>query len=112
METFDDNSNDDYPNEEWIKRRLDEDGRRRKLYAKSLVREDGFYAWKRIEVLEYNEVRDRFTGVTKEGSNLEVHRLFICFEAEDPRKFVRRLSTAVKNRIYADSLIRYNQIID
>ena len=38
--------------------------------------------------------------------------MYICFDAEDPRKFVRRLDVAIKNRIYADSLIRYNYYID
>ena len=38
--------------------------------------------------------------------------MYICFEAEDPRKFVRRLATAIRNREQADAKIRYNYYID
>jgi dynein heavy chain len=55
LELFDDNSNDDFPNEEWIGRRQDEDGRWRKLYGKVLIREDGFYNWKYAEIKSYNK---------------------------------------------------------
>lgn len=53
LELFDDNSTDDFTNEDWIARRIDEDGRPRKLYAKCLVKEEGFYNWHRIEVIDY-----------------------------------------------------------
>jgi hypothetical protein len=60
LELFDDNSNDDFTNVDWIGRRVDENGRPRVLLAKVLVKEDGFFNWKRVEVLEYDSVRDRY----------------------------------------------------
>ena len=44
--------------------------------------------------------------------DINIHRLYICFDAEDPRKFVERLSVAIRNRLYSDSMIRYNHYID
>lgn len=43
---------------------------------------------------------------------IHLHRLFICFDAEDPRKYVQRMLTAYTNRKHADALIRYNYLID
>lgn len=48
----------------------------------------------------------------KDERDFKTHRLYICFDAEDPRKFVKRLSTALKNRELADNRIRYNFYID
>ncbi len=41
-----------------------------------------------------------------------LHRIYFCLNAEDPRKYVKRVSNAFKERIYADSLVRYNFYID
>ncbi|CAD8156782.1 unnamed protein product [Paramecium pentaurelia] len=112
LELFDDNSNDDYPNEDWIKRKVDEEGRNRKLYATCLLKEDGIYEARRCEILEFLD--GLFHGKLKEkdGRDFKTHRLYICFDAEDPRKFVKRLGTALKNREHADSRVRYNYFID
>ena len=55
-----------------------------------------------------------FYGKMKEKDcrDIKAHRLYICFDAEDPRKFVKRLGTALKNREHADSRVRYNYFID
>lgn len=42
----------------------------------------------------------------------ELHRIYICLEAEDPRKYVKRVAHAFRERVFADSLIRYNFYID
>lgn len=36
----------------------------------------------------------------------------MCFDIEDPRKYVKRLQYAIQQRIYADSMIRYSFILD
>jgi hypothetical protein len=41
-----------------------------------------------------------------------LHRLYICLDAEDPRKYVLRVANAFQQRVYADSIIRYNFFID
>lgn len=43
---------------------------------------------------------------------IEITRINVCLDAEDPRKFSRRVANAHQQRIYADSLIRYNYYID
>lgn len=43
---------------------------------------------------------------------MSLHRLFICFDAEDPRKYAFRIANAFQQRIYSDSIIRYNYYID
>jgi dynein heavy chain len=110
---FDDNTNDDFPNEIWVQRRKDEDGHCRRLYGKALVKDQGFFGWRRLEIVDYNAKKERFKGIFQDGDGeIEVHRLYLCFDSEDPRKFVRRLGVALNNRIHADSLIRYNHYID
>jgi hypothetical protein len=41
-----------------------------------------------------------------------VHRLGICFDAENPVAFVDRLEHCVKQRQIAESCIRYNLYVD
>lgn len=41
-----------------------------------------------------------------------LYRIFICFEVEDPLKYIQRLKIAIVEREIADSMIRYNFIID
>lgn len=41
-----------------------------------------------------------------------MHRLYICFDAENPQKYVMRLVNAFQQRIFADSVVRYNFYID
>lgn len=64
-------------------------------------------------VTEYDASSERFKGrwVASQEA-LSLHRLFICFDAEDPRKYVMRLANAFQQRIFADSLVRYNYLID
>jgi len=42
----------------------------------------------------------------------EISRINFCLDAEDPRKFVKRVKKAHESRIHSDSLIRYNYYID
>ncbi len=41
-----------------------------------------------------------------------MNRLYICLDSEDPRKYALRVAKAFQQRIYADSIIRYNYYID
>ena len=42
----------------------------------------------------------------------KLKRIYICFDAEDPRKYVDRVERAFEERVYADSIIRYEFFID
>jgi dynein heavy chain, axonemal len=54
LELFDDNSGDDFTNEDWVGRRVDENGKARKLYAKVLIKDQGFYSWRHLEIFTYD----------------------------------------------------------
>ena len=56
---------------------------------------------------------ERYEGYwenTKEKCRL--YRIFVLFDDEDPRIFTRRFKQAYLNRIFADSLIKYNYYIE
>ena len=42
----------------------------------------------------------------------KLRRIYICFDAEDPRKYAARLERAFEERVYADSIIKYEFFID
>ena len=69
--------------------------------------------WRRVRITKYLPKSDRFDGYwenTKEKCRL--HRIFILFDEEDPRIFTRRFKQAYTNRVFADSLIKYNYYIE
>jgi dynein heavy chain len=43
---------------------------------------------------------------------VRLNRIYFCLDAEDPRKYVKRVAHAFRERVYADSIIRYNFYID
>lgn len=43
---------------------------------------------------------------------MTITRINFCLDAEDPRKFMKRVEMAYKERMFYDSLIRYNYYID
>lgn len=49
---------------------------------------------------------------TDNSEEVRLHRIFICLDAEDPRKFVMRIANAFRERSYASSIIKYNYFID
>jgi len=48
----------------------------------------------------------------KNNTIVFLHRLLICIDAEDPRKYALRVANAFQKRVQADSIIRYNCYID
>ncbi|CAK83095.1 unnamed protein product (macronuclear) [Paramecium tetraurelia] len=107
LEYFDDTTFDDNSNEDWIRREEDEEGIKHPLLGLGLRGDEYQY----MEILEYKD--DKFIGKwLKDDVKLELHRLYICFDAEDPRKYVKRLKNAFQQRIFADALVRYNYYID
>lgn len=41
-----------------------------------------------------------------------LYRIYFCLDAEDPRKYAKRVANAFKERSNCDSTIRYNYYID
>lgn len=47
-----------------------------------------------------------------DGRTELLQRIYFCFDAEDPRKYVQRVKNAFESRLHADSIIRYQFYID
>jgi dynein heavy chain len=74
---------------------------------------DGLCYWRRVRILKYLPKSERYEGYwenTKEKCRLS--RIFVLFDDEDPRVFSKRFKQAYQNRVYADSLIKYNYYIE
>ncbi|EGR27865.1 hypothetical protein IMG5_187090 [Ichthyophthirius multifiliis] len=115
LEIFDDNTFDDYQDGEWIDRLTDDDGNQRIMTAKGLYFEYDIqnYSWKPLILQAWDEKKQRFIGKWRDNDEqVELNRIQFCLDAEDPRKFAKRIVHAFKQRMYADSIIRYNHIID
>lgn len=55
LELFDDKTFDDYSNEEWMQRQIDEDGSKRVILAKGLKKDPaGYFTWKPLVVESYD----------------------------------------------------------
>lgn len=63
-----------------------------------------------MKFLPRSERYEGFWENTKEKCRLS--RIFVLFDSEDPRIFARRFKQAYTNRIFADSLIKYNYYIE
>lgn len=114
LELFDDTTYDDYSNEEWIKKKSDEDGRQRLITGKGLYKDAaGMYIWKPIIVESYNKTTDKYQCQMRDTQQkIDLHRIYVCLDAENPKKYVQRVVNAFQERVYADSIIRYNFYID
>ena len=114
LQNFDDTNYDDNSNEDWLRRMTDEDNKFHPLIGKGLHEDpEGTKLFKQIFITDYDAKAEEFIGEWGE-TRLRTHlnRLFICFDAEDPRNYAKRVLTAYTNRKHADALIRYNYLID
>ncbi|KAL4427402.1 hypothetical protein ABPG74_009674 [Tetrahymena malaccensis] len=115
LDLFDDNTFDDYQGREWVDRLQDEDGNSRIMIGKGLKydSEQQKFIWLPIQIESYDQTNQKFQGFWREtNEQVSLHRIYFCLDAEDPRKYAKRVAHAFKQRIYADSIIRYNFIID
>eukprot|EP00825_Cyclidium_porcatum_P020418 TRINITY_DN2313_c0_g1_i1.p1 TRINITY_DN2313_c0_g1~~TRINITY_DN2313_c0_g1_i1.p1 ORF type:complete len:622 (+),score=110.07 TRINITY_DN2313_c0_g1_i1:285-2150(+) len=62
-------------------------------------------------VLEYDKESEQFVVQFQNGEIKYVYRIFICFDIEDPKLYIKRLANAFQRRLYADSLIRQKYYI-
>lgn len=113
LEYFDNNTFDDFTDEDWIARKVDEEGVKRKLAGKGLRKVDGQYEYEPLEVLSYNPNSNLYEIKWASDGTVEMlHRIYFCFDAEDPRKYADRIANAFQSRMHADSIIRYQFYID
>jgi dynein heavy chain len=75
------------------------------------------FEWVPLIISSYDETTEKFKANWRDPEEygheeFEISRINFCLDAEDPRKFAKRVANAHKNRIFSDSLIRYNYYID
>ena len=63
-----------------------------------------------MKYLGISELYEGYWENTKEKCRL--NRIFVLFDEEDPRIFMRRFKQAYTNRQYAESLMKYNYYIE
>lgn len=98
LEWFDDTTFDDNNNDQWINRQQQDSYNDNShpltglgLYQNS----EGLFRYRRLVVQKYSVDSEKFEGEWKSnGKKFELHRIYICFDAEDPRKYVLRLANA------------------
>ena len=107
---FDNNDYESYDINTWIE--YNATGRALKL------NENNDYEWCKCKIMKINaEDQERLhiqwldTGMNSDNQAI-IHRLGLCFDAEDPMLFVNRLEYCVKTRKMAESCIRYNLYVD
>jgi dynein heavy chain len=114
LEPFDDTEYDCRLPHEWIELGTDFEGTFNPIPAKGLYRyEDNSAEWKPILIDSYDEERSVYCGHWDLSNEyVELTRINLLFDSEDPRIFAQRVAQAHQERIYADSQIRYNFYID
>ena len=89
LENFDDSTYDDYSCQGWIDKKIDEDGNHRKLTGKGLKITEDSWSYEPIEILNYSEQDELFEVMWKKDKEKgKLKRIYVCFDAEDPRKYV------------------------
>jgi dynein heavy chain len=114
LEPFDDLEYDCRLPGEWLELGRDDDGNEAPVPAQGLHKnDDGSCEWRPVLIRGWDEERAVYTGVWDEtGVYVELTRINLLFNSEDPRIFAQRVAQAHQERIYADSQIRYNFFID
>jgi len=116
LEPFDDTEYDCREPQEWIAYGEQPDGAFCPIPGKGLFKnDDGSGEWRPVLIQNYDEEREVYTGYWDSASAteyVELTRINLLFNAEDPRIFAQRVAQAHSERIYADSQIRYNFFID
>ena len=78
---------------------------------------NGVGSWRPVLINDYDEETQKYSGywdteAVEEREYVELSRINLLFNSEDPRIFAQRVAQAHSERIYADSQIRYNFFID
>lgn len=96
LEFFDDVSFDDNDNEEWMNRQTDEEGVFHPLMGRGLhVDNEGIKKYKQLIIEKYDDKTEKFEGKWKHSNKaFKLHRLYICLDSEDPRKYALRVANA------------------
>ena len=97
-ELFDDNTFDDYTNHDWITKAFEEKQQHHALTGKGLFKnQDDQYEWRPLTILDYDVSKEKFIAKWNDSLSDETHlvsRINFCLDAEDPRKFAKRVANA------------------
>lgn len=105
LEPFDDTEYDSRMPEEWISFGEQADGTFQPIPGKGLYKDkDGAGFWRPVLIHSYDAENQKFVGYW-DGTNdyMELTRVNLLFNSEDPRIFAQRVAQAHSERIYADS---------
>ena len=110
LEAFDDDSYDSKTPAGWLRKKFDG----KHVKAKGLWKDrDALCYWREIYITRYFPKSRRYEGVFRHiNQKAKLPRIYILFDDEDPRHFVTRFKNSYQDRIYADSLIKYNYYIE
>lgn len=110
LEAYDDESYDTRTPAGWLRKKIDG----KHVKAKGLWKDrDALCYWREILITRYFPKSKRYEGVFKHiNQKAKLPRIYVLFDDEDPRQFVKRFKHAYQTRIYADSLIKYNYYIE
>lgn len=118
LKIFDNTDFEMYSGEEWIRRGTNDETGKVSIPARSMLPSSGSTIWHPCRVIAYDSSTDMYSVQWQDeddasDSLVELRsRLQICFDAEDPSRFVNRLVFAHSARSMAEGLIRYNLYID
>ena len=87
---------------------------RTKIPARGLWKDkDGLCFWRKLKIKKYLLQSERYEGYWKNTKDkCRLHRIYILFKEEDPRKFSNRFHVVYKTRVKAYSLLKYNFYIE
>lgn len=129
LEFFDDKEHDIYTSEEWIQKAKSTETLST-LFIPGVglkIESDGSGTWNRVLINNYNNEKEVYLGYwdTNDESILkkteievdslipcELPKIHLLFDAENPYLFCQKVRQAHKDRIRAESIIRYNYYID
>ncbi|RLU27110.1 hypothetical protein DMN91_000909 [Ooceraea biroi] len=88
--------------------------RKERIFDRNKELLSDLFGWFHAAVTDYDDEKRVWTVVILDGLKRKFHlpRIYIRFFAEDPRKFVQRIATAVKQRQIAENIIRYQFYLD
>lgn len=116
LEVFDSEDLEERSPQEWLKlRRVDKDGKAQGVPARGLLLDkNGQGNWREGSVLRYLEKEKLWEFQTLESTAVPVplHRMHVCFKAEDPFNFARRVAGAHTRRHEAEMALLYNLYVD
>ncbi len=92
---------------EWMERAEEEKSLHHALTAKGLITNpiSNKKEWKPILIVSYDKTNQTFTAIQQNSRNskrwepqnkVEISRINFCLDAEDPRKFVKRVEKAYR----------------